>query len=117
VEGHGEEAQMITLTTTSPRVDGDSTTTSTTTTLWTWSPPHVSTDSTYFPGNRSDEQFVKQTSKDSRFSCEYTGRHDGGALPEQRRHPGHLATLTFLEQAREAATNELVKLMSAQKQQ
>jgi len=87
--------------------------------VWTWSPPPPSShpppppqQQGLLPGNKADEQFIKQDSSDSKFSCDYTGRFDGGVLPPQRVHPGHVKTLEFLSLGREAATSHLVEMMN-----
>ena len=77
--------------------------------VWRWTPPAPETAGSAggLPGNKADEQFVKQDSSESAFSCDYTGRFDGGMLPAQRQHPGHVRTLMFLSAGREAALKEI----------
>jgi hypothetical protein len=83
---------------------------------WTWSAPPVrQQELSALPGNKADDQFVKQDSAISAFSCEYTGRHDAGPLPPQRMHAEHALTLYFLEKAREACALELVDIMREEK--
>jgi len=69
-----------------------------------------------FPGNESDPQFAaKEVQLDKlKYGCGYTGRHDHGALPEQKRGSPHEDTLRFLDQARKAVGDRLNELKQAQ---
>ena len=51
-----------------------------------------------FPMNKSDPAFGETS--DGKFSCAYSGRHDHGELPPQRRDVDHEHTLQFIEWAR-----------------
>lgn len=70
-------------------------------------PPLTPDDATEFPMNRSDPTFAG--SDDSRFSCDYKGKHDHGEFLPQHRSP-HEATLRFLEWARARAAASLATL-------
>ena len=87
--------------------------------VWRWQhvPPTLDASATSgaLPGNKADEQFVKQASSASDFSCDYTGRFDGGQLPPQRRHPQHVITLDFLSSGREAVMKQIVAMQAEDK--
>jgi len=87
--------------------------------VWRWQhvPPTLgaSAEPGALPGNKADEQFVKQASSASDFSCDYTGRFDGGQLPLQRRPPQHVITLDFLAAGREAAMKQMVAMQAEEK--
>jgi hypothetical protein len=82
-----------------------------------------------FPGNETDPQYVtsllgntneqqQQQSLDmNKYGCAYTGRHDHGPLPEQKRNPDHEKTLKFLEQARKNVGEYLNSTVKQQQQQ
>jgi hypothetical protein len=77
--------------------------------VFTFTEASVVLDPSEFPGNHADPQYAaKEAALDqSKYGCAYTGRHDHGPLPPQRRSSPHEATLRFLEQARKAVGDEL----------
>ena len=67
-----------------------------------------------FPLNRADPAYAETA--DGRFSCAYTGRHDHGELPPQRRDEGgHERTLRYIRWARGAAAAHLTGADAAEK--
>jgi hypothetical protein len=55
------------------------------------------------PGNEADPQVVTSVVADqTKYTCAFTGKHDHGALPEQKRGSKHENTLLFLQEARQA---------------
>ena len=64
-----------------------------------------------FPGNLTDPQFAAEQVENHgpKFSCSYSGKHDNGDLPPQKRGSLHEKTLLFLQQARDESSAFFVK--------
>lgn len=62
-----------------------------------------------FPGNKADRQFAAEEAKVDQllYSCAYTGKHDHGDLPPQKRGAPHEETLLFLQEARRSCAEYL----------
>lgn len=86
-------------------------------TVFTFTESQISEGNGAFPGNQADPQYAAKEAEldQNKYGCSYTGRHDHGPLPAQKRGSPNEATLRFLEQARKAVGDELSAQTKASK--
>jgi len=78
--------------------------------------PSRTTKDDHFPGNESDVQFAAKLDGEldkAKYGCAYTGRHDHGTLPPQKRGSPHEETLLFLEQARNRVAEHILSMKAS----